>query len=201
MARSRALARRPAVHTGPLKETQRRFLKAYVSSGTIRDAAIAAKVGRQTHYDWLEQHETYQQAFQAAKDEAVEGLEAECRKRALRRSDVLLIFLLTVLVLLPVPARAAQMEPAVVLDQLRELDPALASALKQALQPSPPARGPRSPALVQLGLLAVLGGWVAVASSQGRVGLAAMGAGVVCIVVGGMEVQANPSIVTVRVRW
>ena len=51
-------------------------------------------MGRQTHYDWLEQHETYQQAFQAAKDESVEGLEAECRKRALRRSDLLLMFLL-----------------------------------------------------------------------------------------------------------
>ena len=94
MARSRALARRPAVHTGPLKETQRRFLKAYVESGTIRDGAIAAKVGRQTHYDWLQQHDAYRIAFQAAKDEAVEGLEAECRKRALARSDLLLMFLL-----------------------------------------------------------------------------------------------------------
>ena len=94
MARSRALARRPAVHTGPLKETQRRFLKAYVSSGTIRDAAIAAKVGRQTHYDWLQQHDAYRIAFEAAREECIEGLEAECRKRALARSDILLIFLL-----------------------------------------------------------------------------------------------------------
>ena len=65
-----------------------------MESGTIRDGAIAAKVGRQTHYDWLQQHDAYRIAFQAAKDAAVEGLEAECRKRALRRSDVLLIFLL-----------------------------------------------------------------------------------------------------------
>ena len=65
-----------------------------MESGTIRDGAIAAKVGRQTHYDWLQQHEEYRIAFQAAKEESIEGLEAEARRRALRRSDLLLMFLL-----------------------------------------------------------------------------------------------------------
>ena len=77
-----------------LKDTQARFLKAYRTGGTILDAAAAAKVGRRTHYDWLERDAAYAAAFAEAKEEAVEGLEAECYKRALNRSDLLLMFLL-----------------------------------------------------------------------------------------------------------
>ena len=91
----------PALQRGPLKgsallraEKQRLFLRAYVKSGTIRDGAIAARVSRQAHYNWLAEHEDYRLAFEAAKEECIEGLEAEARKRALGHSDVLLIFLL-----------------------------------------------------------------------------------------------------------
>lgn len=70
------------------------FLKGYIKAGTITDGAAAARVSRQTHYDWFEADEAYARAFEAAKEESIEGLEAECRRRALSRSDILLIFLM-----------------------------------------------------------------------------------------------------------
>jgi hypothetical protein len=89
------------------------FLEAYRQTGSIRAAAEAVGINRQTHYDWLSDDETYPERFQQAKADAAERLEEEARRRAVegveeqtgwwkgkpggtvrRYSDTLLIFLL-----------------------------------------------------------------------------------------------------------
>lgn len=75
---------------------QRAFLAAYGRTGIIGDAARRAKIGRQSHYDWLSDPE-YAKAFADAKEESIELLEKSVRQRAMRArkpSDLLSIFLL-----------------------------------------------------------------------------------------------------------
>ena len=75
-----------------------------------------AEVGRTTHYEWLERSPEYRRAFEAAKEDAADNLEAEVYRRAVKGvrkpvgwymgkaggyvrefSDVLLIFYLKAL--------------------------------------------------------------------------------------------------------
>ena len=70
------------------------FLAAYATSGNITDAAKAAGVTRQAHYEWKRADPDYAADFKRAGIEAVESLEAEARRRALAGSDTMLIFLL-----------------------------------------------------------------------------------------------------------
>lgn len=53
----------------------------YADVGTIREACRQANIGRRTHYDWLEDP-AYRAAFEDAKEDAVDGLVEECRRRA-----------------------------------------------------------------------------------------------------------------------
>lgn len=64
---------------GPL---QRAFLAAYPTLGTVGGAAAAAGIDRHTHARWLAANLEYAEAFAAAKDEFVEVLEVEARRRA-----------------------------------------------------------------------------------------------------------------------
>ena len=91
---------------------QAAFLAAFAEHATVTAAAMAAHVGRRTHYDWLEADEEYAARFKEAEEAVTEALEAEARRRAqfrveepvhyqgervdtIRRySDTLLIFLL-----------------------------------------------------------------------------------------------------------
>ncbi len=93
--------------------TKAAFLAAYALSGNVSEAAAAVGIKRQTHQAWLEDDHLYRHKFAAARDEAIDALEAEARRRALhgveedvyhegrvvgtRRvySDVLLMFLLS----------------------------------------------------------------------------------------------------------
>ncbi|MGH9666215.1 MAG: terminase [Bryobacteraceae bacterium] len=90
---------------------QKAFLKTYATTANITSAARFAKVGRRSHYDWLQDAE-YAQAFEDAKAEACELLEREALRRAMtgtlepvfyqgkkcgtvrRYADTLLIFLM-----------------------------------------------------------------------------------------------------------
>jgi len=90
---------------------KRGFLAAYGQTGNISVAARAAGIHRQRHYEWLQEAD-YAKAFDHAKEEAGDILEAEARRRAVegcevpvyqggrkvgttrRYSDLLLIFLL-----------------------------------------------------------------------------------------------------------
>ena len=89
------------------------FLKAFAELGVVTRAAIAASINRSTHYGWLKGDEEYAEAFEHAKEDAADSLEAEAWRRAVegveepvgwfrgvpggtvrRYSDTLLIFLL-----------------------------------------------------------------------------------------------------------
>ena len=89
------------------------FLAAFRKTGNVRLACEAAEVGRSSHYRWLETDAAYEEAFELAKEDAADILEAEAKRRAIegvlepvgfykgepgghvrRYSDTLLIFLL-----------------------------------------------------------------------------------------------------------
>lgn len=73
---------------------KRAFLVAYSRCGSIRRAAKLACVDRESHRHWMAKDEAYQAAFALAKEESIEYLEDAARRRALKTSDVLLMFLL-----------------------------------------------------------------------------------------------------------
>lgn len=68
--------------TGGERRKQRAFLTAFLNTANVSRAAEASKVGRRTHYDWLENDELYKTAFEVAKEVAAEMLEEEARRRA-----------------------------------------------------------------------------------------------------------------------
>lgn len=98
-----------AVETAENKE---KFLAGFGQIATVTGACEHAGIGRQTHYNWLEDDADYAAAFGHAKEEANDRLEGEARRRAVagteepvfyqgeeiskirRYSDTLLIFLL-----------------------------------------------------------------------------------------------------------
>lgn len=57
------------------------FLAAFRETGNVRLACLAAEVGRSTIYRWLEEPE-YREAFDLAKEDAADILEAEAKRRA-----------------------------------------------------------------------------------------------------------------------
>lgn len=64
---------------------KRAMLAAYVTTGgSVLAACKAAKVGRTTHYQWLAEDEVYAEAFEQAKAQAGETLEAEAIRRAMK---------------------------------------------------------------------------------------------------------------------
>ena len=60
---------------------QRAFLAAFSEVGTVVGAAESAGVGRASHYAWINDP-VYRRAFEHAKWEAADSLEAEARRRA-----------------------------------------------------------------------------------------------------------------------
>lgn len=73
---------------------KRLFLEAYAEMGNITHACKASAVPRRTFYHWTEHDEAFAAQVREAEIEAVESLEREARRRAIRGSDTLLIFLL-----------------------------------------------------------------------------------------------------------
>jgi hypothetical protein len=61
---------------------KRAFLAAYARLGTVRSAALAAHVARDTHYEWLRTDPEYAAAFEQAKDDAADLLEEIALERA-----------------------------------------------------------------------------------------------------------------------
>jgi hypothetical protein len=69
------------------KGAQTRFLGAFRSSGNVRLAAEAAGVDRSRHYHWLTEDPEYGDEFAAAKEDAIEALEAEVYRRGVQGVD------------------------------------------------------------------------------------------------------------------
>ncbi len=61
---------------------QKAFLAAFRETGNVRLACKAAGVGRSTHYRWREKDSEYREAFDQAKEDATDVLEAEAHRRA-----------------------------------------------------------------------------------------------------------------------
>ena len=70
------------------------FLAAFCECGNVSKSTKAAKINRTTHYQWLKDDPEYAAAFSEAEQIAVAELEDEARKRAMKGSDLLMIFLL-----------------------------------------------------------------------------------------------------------
>lgn len=68
--------------TTDVTPNQRRFLAAFRESGNVSAAAKLAAIHRCTHYQWFKTDACYAEAFQVAKQEAADLLEAEAHRRA-----------------------------------------------------------------------------------------------------------------------
>jgi hypothetical protein len=58
------------------------FLESYRVLGNISRACRDAEINRSTYYDWTEHDEAFSAALNVAREEAIESLEAEARRRA-----------------------------------------------------------------------------------------------------------------------
>ena len=67
---------------------QRRFLAAFVQTGTILAAARTANVGRTTHYAWVDKSASYRDAFLHAELASREMIMEACRKVAIEDENV-----------------------------------------------------------------------------------------------------------------
>lgn len=71
-----------------------RFIEVFAATGNVRLAASAAGIDRSTPYRRAQASPTFAAAWVAAREDAIDVLEAEARRRALNASDTLLMFLL-----------------------------------------------------------------------------------------------------------
>lgn len=71
-----------------------KFLKLYANNGNVTLSARGCGVTRNAVYKKRNDHPDFAEAMDAAREEAVEMLEAEAWARARKQSDTLLIFLL-----------------------------------------------------------------------------------------------------------
>ena len=67
-----------------LTDAQRAFLAAFSEMGVVKRACKVAGVGRSSHYDWMEASAEYREAFERAKEDAADSLEAEVYRRAVK---------------------------------------------------------------------------------------------------------------------
>jgi hypothetical protein len=71
-----------------------RFIEVFSATGNVRLAATAAGVSRDAPYKRAQADPEFAASWLRSREDAVDGLEAECRRRALNGSDALLTFLL-----------------------------------------------------------------------------------------------------------
>ena len=77
-----------------INEQRAQFLERFSECGSVLQACNDTGVPRRTHYHWLSEDAEYKAAFEAAKREAVDALEARVFQRANVESDRLAEFLL-----------------------------------------------------------------------------------------------------------
>ena len=71
-----------------------RFIESFRASGNVRLSASSAGIDRDTVYKRAGRDPQFAAAWAGAREDAIDGLEAEARRRALSTSDTLLMFLL-----------------------------------------------------------------------------------------------------------
>ncbi len=67
---------------------QAAFLAAFAATGSVRQAAEAAKCSTALHYQWLDRDPNYKPRYDAAVDKACAVLEAEALQRAVEKKKV-----------------------------------------------------------------------------------------------------------------
>ncbi len=73
---------------------KKRFLAALAAGHSVKTAADAAGIARQTVYRWRQEDEDFARAWDDAVEDGTDLLEDEALRRALEGSDTMLIFLL-----------------------------------------------------------------------------------------------------------
>lgn len=73
---------------------QARFLAAYRKVGMLCRACQLAKVNRRTVWDWRNEDPAFLEQFEQANRESIDLLEDEARRRAMKGSDRLMMFIL-----------------------------------------------------------------------------------------------------------
>jgi hypothetical protein len=71
-----------------------RFLEVFAATGNVRLAASAVGVSRDAPYKRARRSPAFAARWERAREDAIDTLEAEARRRALSGSDALLMFLL-----------------------------------------------------------------------------------------------------------
>jgi hypothetical protein len=71
-----------------------RVLAQYRVVGSVRGACAAARIGRRTFYNWVEEDRDFAGQLQDVRDDLTDELEELAHKRAMAGSDRLLIYLL-----------------------------------------------------------------------------------------------------------
>jgi hypothetical protein len=66
-----------------LTPKQRRFLHAFAATARINQAAVSARVAKQSHYTWMEESEEYRRAFQQVHTTIGDLAEDACVERAI----------------------------------------------------------------------------------------------------------------------
>lgn len=73
---------------------QQKFLKALRETGSVGKAGKIAGIGHTSLYRWRQEDEVFAAKWDLAAELTADGLEDECRRRAMAGSDNLLMFLL-----------------------------------------------------------------------------------------------------------
>ena len=81
-------------HSGPRADWAGRFCEVFAATGNVRLAAGAAGVSRDAPYKRARRSPAFAARWERAREDAIDTLEAEARRRALTGSDTLLMFLL-----------------------------------------------------------------------------------------------------------
>lgn len=76
------------------EQKKKLFLEIYRDAGTMREAAERAGVNTSTPYAWIQADAEFREALEIARQDAGEALIREARKRAMKSSDNLLMFLI-----------------------------------------------------------------------------------------------------------
>ena len=88
------LAADSAPKKGRRRDWAARFLEVYHQTDNVRLAASGAGIDRDTAYRRRQKDDRFATAWANAREDAIDTLEAEARRRALPTNDTLLIFLL-----------------------------------------------------------------------------------------------------------
>ena len=75
-------------------QKKRLFLEIYRDAGTMREASERAEINVSTAYAWIHADGEFRDALEIARQEAGEALIREARRRAMKSSDNLLMFLI-----------------------------------------------------------------------------------------------------------